>query len=254
MRKFESCRPGVLCLGVVLLDGNAIAETAEKCLRDKWGYIWGKSGVEWTAQAQAQIEKTTDAKYETARKYGSKWIGHKVADCSGLVVYCTKQNGIKGIPHGSNSMWKMLTTKGKLPYAGLLPGMLVFKERNNGDYYHVGIYTGNGEVIEAQGTQSGVIKSPVSAWHYWGAINGLSYASSPENEQINPVAGVVVVDVPNDGTVNIRNRPSKQGKIIETLREGETVNVLAVSGEWATVEFTQKGYIKTEFLRNLGAE
>lgn len=234
------------------LDGTAIAATAVKCLNEHWGYIYRTSGCEWTAKKQAEIEKTTNAKYEKARQYGARWIGHRVADCSGLVVYCAKQNGITGVPHGSNSMWKMLFNKGKLPHDGLMPGMLVFKERNNGDYYHVGIYVGNGEVVEAQGTLAGVVKSPVFAWHYWGAINGLSYAESPENEQIKPIAGTCVVDVPNDGTVNVRNRPSKQGKIIETLREGEKVNVLAVSGEWATVEYTQKGYIKAEFLHSLG--
>ena len=235
------------------MDATAIVATAEKCLRDKWGYIWGKAGCMWTAQAQGEIDKTTESKYEDAREYGKKWIGHRVADCSGLVVYCTKTNGINGIPHGSNSIWKMLKNKGKLPYDCLLPGMLVFKERNNGDYYHVGIYSGNGEVIEAQGTRTGVVKSPVSAWHFWGALNGVEYTDGPGKAQIKPVedviSGTAVVDVPNDGTVNVRNRPSAQGKIIETLREGETVNVLAVSGEWATVEYTQKGYIKAQFLR-----
>lgn len=44
-------------------------------LRDGWGYIYGASGEIWT-QAQQNA-----ASREQTKKYGQKWVGHRVADC-----------------------------------------------------------------------------------------------------------------------------------------------------------------------------
>ena len=56
----------------------------QQALKENWGYIWGTAGVKWTAARQKELEKTTDSDRAQGRKYGSKWIGHTVADCSGL--------------------------------------------------------------------------------------------------------------------------------------------------------------------------
>ena len=53
-------------------------------LQNAWGYIWGTAGIMWTEAKQKALEKTTDEERAMGRKYGSKWIGHMVADCSGL--------------------------------------------------------------------------------------------------------------------------------------------------------------------------
>ncbi len=60
-------------------------------------------------------------------------------------------------------MWSKYTTakgmlnKGKRTDGQeLKPGTAVFKVRGD-DFHHVGLYIGNGNVIEAQGTRTGVI-------------------------------------------------------------------------------------------------
>ena len=60
-------------------------------LDNRWGYIWGTAGVMWTQSRQTALEKTTDENRAMSRQYGSKWIGHMVADCSGLFVWAFKQ-------------------------------------------------------------------------------------------------------------------------------------------------------------------
>ncbi len=145
-------------------------------LDNHWGYIWGKAGQIWTAAEQARATRPQTV------QYGSKWIGQHVVDCSGLFYWAFRQLG-GYIYHGSNSMFdKYLTAKGPLKNGkkggseALLPGTAVFTgdEANKG---HVGLYCGNGVVIEAAGTQQGVITSKVTnkKWTYWGTLKGVEY-------------------------------------------------------------------------------
>lgn len=192
------------------------------------GYIWGTAGVAWTKKRQEQINNTTAAKYEQARKYGSKWIGHIVFDCSGLFVYAFKQFGAS-IYHGSNTMYlKYCSAKGQLSNGKrtdgkeLLPGTAVFVwNADEKKYSHVGLYIGNGEVIEAASTVSGVIKSAVNAkkkdkngksvdkWTNWGELKDVDY-SGGESPSLPP-------DAPND-PVFIEIRKGDRGDRVKELQ------------------------------------
>lgn len=154
-------------------------------LDNKWGYIWGTAGVKWTKEKQEALEKTTDSDRANGRKYGSKWIGHYVADCSGLFTWAFKQLG-GTMYHGSNTMYlKWCESKGQLKGGnradgrGLKPGSAVFVW-NGKNYSHVGLFIGDGRVIEAQGTIHGVVESKVSAskWTHWGELKGVDYSGT----------------------------------------------------------------------------
>lgn len=227
------------------MNGYQIAEIVKQPLQEHWGYIWGKSGQLFTRNDYEEILKTKagNSNYKLAIKYGDKWIGHKVADCSGLVVWVFKHFGVS-VPHGSNSLWKTCKEKGKI--IGEIPvGALVFKLRNSTDYYHVGIYVGNGKVIEAKGTVAGVVESSLSGWGYYGLL------SSVEHEEVVPVqkGDVAIVDVPNDGTLWVRKSPSSKAEKKDSIREGEEVEILEMSGGWAKVRYTSEGYVMAKFLR-----
>jgi hypothetical protein len=66
-----------------VISTQALIEKFKQALAEKWGYFLGTAWETWTVAKQANLEKTTDADRANSRKYGSKWIGHKVADCSG---------------------------------------------------------------------------------------------------------------------------------------------------------------------------
>ncbi len=158
----------------------------QQALSEKWGYIWGTAGVMWTAAKQKELEKTTDSDREQGRRYGKKWIGHMVADCSGLFTWAFKQLG-GTMYHGSNTMYlKWCSDKGKLSGGKrtdgkvLKPGTAVFVW-NGKNYSHVGLYIGDGTVVEAMGTRNGVTTTKVSAskWTNWGELNGVDYGSGP---------------------------------------------------------------------------
>lgn len=146
---------------------------------NKWGYIWGTAGVVWTEAKQKAATR------EQTVQYGAQWIGHHVADCSGLFYWAFKQLG-GYMYHGSNSMYdRYCTAKGKFKSgkrtdgSPLLPGTALFTG-SEGDHGHVGLYIGNGEVIEAQGTKAGVVKSKASnsKWTYWGEMKGVDYSGT----------------------------------------------------------------------------
>lgn len=202
-----------------MITTDALIKKFQYALDNKFGYIYGASGGVWTAAKQAAATR------EQTIKYGAQWIGHHVADCSGLFSWAFKQLG-GTMYHGSNTMWlKWCTSKGELRNGKrtdgkpLLPGTAVFtydKEKDNRG--HVGLYIGNGYVIEAAGTKSGVIKSKVtlSKWVEWGELKGVDYGAS---EPISEPA-----DEPKD------SRP--------TLRKG-------TKGDWVTLAQTaliNKGY------------
>lgn len=159
-----------------MIQAQALVEKFHYALESGWGYIWGAAGTKWTAAKQKAATR------EQTIKYGKKWIGHMVADCSGLFKWAFKQLG-GDIYHGSNTMYrKYCSAKGRLSGGQrtdgleLQPGTAVFTGTES-DHGHVGLYVGSGKVIEAKGTQSGVIMSSVSEkkWTYWGELKDVEY-------------------------------------------------------------------------------
>lgn len=214
-------------------------------LDEKWGYIWGKSGQVWTQRDQANASR------EMTVKYGAKWIGHIVADCSGLFRWAYKQLG-SDISHGSNLIYDgHCKAKGRLSGGRrtdgqeLLPGTAVFTG-TDGEHGHIGLYIGGGEVIEAAGTQQGVIKSKVTAskWTYWGELKAVDYAKEDE-----PVAeGYAKV---TGKRVALRQEPSTRATVILRVNTGETVKIEPEPAKkWEYVTYNGKtGWMMREFLK-----
>lgn len=185
-----------------MIQAQALIEKFRFALDNRWGYIWGAAGVMWTQARQnqkvkymenkygANWKKNADAKTDTyymAALYGSKWIGHNVADCSGLFKWAFNQLG-GSIAHGSNSIYdRYCSSKGKITdqiRKDMKPGTAVFVDKK-GNKSHIGLYVGGGKVIEAANTQSGVCTSNLTAgkWTYYGLLKGVEYSASEAPEQ-----------------------------------------------------------------------
>jgi len=179
-----------------MITTNDLIGKFQQAISEKWGYIWGTAGVKWTEARQKALDQTTDEDRAMGRKYGKKWIGHMVADCSGLFSWAFKQLG-GYMYHGSNTMYlKYCTNKGQLSKGqrtdghGLKPGTAVFV--NNGkNYSHVGLYIGDGQVIEAKGTIAGVIISKVTdkKWTHWGELKDVDYSGTEPEPAPTPTPG-----------------------------------------------------------------
>lgn len=227
---------------------SALIEKFQYAYDNGWGYIYGTAGVKWTQARQEALERKTSSNYDMSKKYGSKWIGHYVADCSGLFAWAFKQLG-GSIAHGSNSIWRGYCTEKGVINGNLQPGTAVFKCKDSNNYYHIGLYIGGTTVIEAKGTVAGVVTSRLSEWTHYGILKDVDYTDTapPETPEVQP--GAAIVDVPNDGTVRVRTKPTTSGTVVTTLREGTQVTIESIEGSWAKVSFVQEGYIMKKFLK-----
>lgn len=181
-----------------MINSNALVEKFKQALDEHWGYIWGTAGILWTQAKQnqkvnymvskygADWKKDADAKndnYYRAALYGAKWVGHMVADCSGMFVWAFKQYGM-GMSHISSNIFKSYCSKkGKLNDTlkkTLLAGTAVFTGQTAGNHPHVGLYVGGGKVIEASGTEAGVCTSNITEkkWTFYGELKDVSYDGS----------------------------------------------------------------------------
>ena len=155
-----------------MITAQALIAKFQYALDQKWGYIWGGAGQTWTQAKQDAATRSMTV------KYGSRWIGKRVADCSGLFSWAFKELG-GYMYHGSNTMWnKYCTSKGTLQSGiTLRPGTAVFLVNSAGSRHHVGLFIGNDTVIEAKGTAYGVVTSKLSHWDEWGELTGVDYTN-----------------------------------------------------------------------------
>ena len=211
----------------------------EMMLRDKWGYIWGASGEIWTQKKQDAATR------EQTVKYGSRWIGRHVADCSGVMVYIWRQHGLS-IYHGSNTI--------RRKYCGELtktpaPGYAAFKLRDGDDYYHIGIVGPDGlNVYESRGTQTGFVTSAASSWHYFAPFNDVDYDAKEGGPRMDQYLAIVETQ---KGSLNVREKPSTDSKILFRVGKGQTVWVIEDMGNgWARIEDDgMQGYASLQYLK-----
>ena len=80
---------------------------------------------------------------------------------------------------GANSIWGNVTESGAISTMPDTAGLAVWM---NG---HIGVYIGNGEVIEAQGTAYGVVKTRLEGrgWTKWLKIPNIKYVEEKKNEK-----------------------------------------------------------------------
>jgi hypothetical protein len=93
--------------------------------------------------------------------YGS--AGPSTFDCSGLVQYVLTKLGVSDVPRTSEDQYAWAQ---KISASELQPGDLVFAQfpGDNVSPGHVGIYTGNGEVLSAEDPAVGVGYASLSSW------------------------------------------------------------------------------------------
>jgi cell wall-associated NlpC family hydrolase len=109
-----------------------------------------------SAAAQKAVD-TARAQVGKAYEYGG--TGPDSFDCSGLTQYAYRSAGIE-LPHSSRSQSEMGTP---IARADLRPGDLVFFYDPVG---HVGIYVGDGQMVDAGSEQTGVAQRTVDMEGY----------------------------------------------------------------------------------------
>jgi cell wall-associated NlpC family hydrolase len=102
------------------------------------------------------------ARKQIGDPYRAGRSGPDAFDCSGLVRYVYKQITGKTLPHYSKAQYKQVQ---KIKRSNAQPGDLVFFFQ--GGAHHVGIYIGNGKMIDAPNAGKSVRVSPING-SWWG--------------------------------------------------------------------------------------
>lgn len=200
------------------------------------GYIYGTAGKIWRKADQEALAKKYNsdpvkyANYKLSVSMGAKWYGHIVYDCSGLTSKAGKNLGLS-YHHGSNSSWNYdCSHKGILTKGLELPeGAWVYTGSSENSHPHIGVYTGNGWVTEAQGTKAGVTKTKLTntKWTYWGLGKGMSFDFIPgQNKPAEPQKTT---------QPNVKKPTLRRGSRGETVKEMQSIlakdgSTLAVDG------------------------
>lgn len=219
----------------------------ETMLNDKWGYIWGTAGIKWTQARQNALVRTygpDDPNRGMGVKFGSKWIGHMVTDCSGVMVYIWKQFGLS-IPHGSNSIADNKRYTGKkttTPHPGYAAFQISKNDQN--DERHIGIVGPDGHTVyEAKGTKAGFVTSDASKWDYFAPFTQVDY----EEKETDPMEKYTAVVTGNG--VRVRSGPGVNFKKIGEVNKGDIITVLSETEKWVFADTNGvQGYIYSQYV------
>jgi hypothetical protein len=191
-------------------------------------------------------------------------------DCSGAFYYAYKKLG-SYMYHGSNTMYRIYTVrKNKIGNIELKPGMPVFKRRDwtsaqsangwydtdPGDMYHVGMYVGDGWVVEAQGKKTGVVRTKISTWHYAAELKDTVY-DVIEGQQTNTTTfeetmGIVRL---NSGYLNLRTGPSTSNSSAAKVYDGCILTIIGERNDWYEVNYGGKTlYANKKYVETCAAE
>ncbi len=149
-------------------------------------YMWGTYGNKITDSLISAKKKQYPTKYSESRvnllksKIGSTFG----CDCSGLIKWFLMTNGGKSLTPkyrgaydlGTNGLYNAAPQKGKINTLPEIPGLAVYKKG------HVGIYIGNGKVIECTLSKrgDGVVYSDLKDydWTHWLKIPNIKYVET----------------------------------------------------------------------------
>lgn len=163
-----------------------LVEWAKNAYDSGWGYVWGTYGLVLTEKLlQSKINQYPDMVGGKADYIRRTWLKGRTADCVGLIKgYGWYDPATGEINYGSNGMqdvtaggmYDAARVKGPISTIPETPGLAVWMPG------HIGIYIGNGEVIEAQSTRNGVKKTKLAGrgWHAWLEVPYINYIAVPE--------------------------------------------------------------------------
>ncbi len=158
-----------------------LAAYAVQAWENGWGYVWGTYGNVLTQSLfDYKLQQYPDGVGKYADFIRANWLGRRTADCVGLIKgygWLDAQSleiryGTNGMPdYGANQMYHSATEYGTMDTMPEIIGLAVWKQG------HIGVYIGNGYVIEAMGTKYGVVKTELARrnWSGWCKIPYIDY-------------------------------------------------------------------------------
>lgn len=168
----------------------------------------------------------------------AKHIGKRVHDCCGLIkgyLWCDTPTGkpryVAAQDVNVGGLKQRCKTRGAIKSIPDVIGLLVFRGTS-----HVGVYIGDGWVIEAKGFDHGVVRSRLADgnWDTWGKLDWIAYeAAKPEQPDKPAVTGSIV----KGSRVRVRDgAKTYDGKGVASFVYGNTYTVDELNGDRAVLD------------------
>lgn len=180
-------------------------------------YWWGTFGQTASAALLAQ-KRAQYPEYYTADDFKSQF-GQRVHDCVGLIkgylwsetpkstpVYCAEQDvAVSGL-------YRSCVRRGDIARMPQITGACVFMEGLG----HVGVYVGDGYVVEASGHAKGVVRTRLKdrGWALWGLPGWISYGDAPADW----AQGAAVAAGTEKNSTAVQLPLLRQGDVSEAVR------------------------------------
>ncbi len=229
------------------------------------GYVWGSVGQTLTETALAKLiaQHGKNINESIVRK----WMGKKVFDCAGLITSVFSNYLGMRVVSGVSSQWKGNYWELKGSIDSMPRDYVVFLYREtptSNPMQHGGVYLGNGMVVDARGSNSGVLHTSFESypWTHWAIPKGLLSAAelailkAKLNGTIgngggeNTTMGTAIV---TGNRLALRTAMNTNNTPITRLETGTTVTILEKMNStwWRVKAGTRTGYVMAQYLTEL---
>ena len=249
-----------------MLTNKQLVEFVKRKLGVKSAYMWGEFGRVITNSTIAQKASQYPGYYSKARQnYLKTLVGKNYygCDCVGLYKwFLWTDNDAHAIRYnsatdrGTLGMFNAATERGDINNMPEIPGLITYMKG------HVGVYIGNGEVVECTLGKygDGIVKTKLKGrgWTRWLKMPEITYVTEPEPTP-KPVDYIMTVNVASLALHNNNKRWIGKGKnstVIAWMSKGETVTYFPGTetklGQYTSVKVKYKnliGYCAKNYLK-----
>ena len=145
-----------------------LVQHCKKALNENWGYGLGTIGRVMTEDILREISTRLNLSSDFVNYIRNNYMGKRTVDCASLIKsYLWWDDGNirydSSIDVSADTMFYIAKVKGSIDTIPEIPGLCVYFKG------HVGVYVGNGKVIEARGTKYGVVETDLNdrGWTDW---------------------------------------------------------------------------------------
>lgn len=214
------------------------------------GYTWGATGQTMTTAVMNALKNRYPDHVDT--NIVKKWIGKQIFDCASFVRLGMKEAGVSMVS-GASSQWKKTDweatgTIDTIPKDKLCA--VYHESPNSNPMSHTGIYLGDGWVMDARGSKSGVIYSKLTdyKWTHWGIPKGL-YTGEPVIEEVFEVLYQAKVTATSGSNVRMRKSATTASTVLKNIKLGQIVDVVGEQGDWLKIVYAgETGFMMKKFL------
>ena len=189
-------------------------------------YVWGMNGEiidETSISKTMQRFQSTQYNYEYYMNKLAVGKGKIGADCSGSML------PVSGFDATAQGYYNKCSTKGSINYIDKSIVCLVFKGSSAASINHIGLYCGNGYVIEMRSSKDNCVKSKLESggWKYFGVPAWIDYniqIKAVDISEYNIITSwdLLAAQVKNI-IIRIGRRGSSNGKIVEDVKFRENI-------------------------------